>query len=90
MREVMKYKNAIQEAAANCGCRFLSVSEAQAGSAWTRYRVEYHRPSGRRERIFIYLFDKSTEASIKDDVMRGIRNQEELSAQIAAAVAESA
>jgi len=90
MLEVMKYKDAIQEAAVACGCRFLSVSEAQAGSGWTRYRVEYHRPSDRRERVFIYLFDKSTEASVKDDVMRGIRNQEELSAQIASTVAESA
>lgn len=90
MLEVMKYKDTIQQAATDCGCRFLSVSEAQAGSGWTRYRVEYHRPSGRRERIFIYLFDKSTDASVRDDVMRGIRNQEELSAQIAAAVAESA
>ncbi|RPI26805.1 MAG: hypothetical protein EHM61_10575 [Acidobacteria bacterium] len=90
MLEVMKYKQTIQDAASECGCRFQSVSEAQTGNGWKRYRVEYQKDSGRRERIFIYLFDKSTDASVKDDVVRGIRYQEELSQQIAAAVAESA
>ncbi|HXK61002.1 MAG TPA: hypothetical protein PLP42_14020 [Acidobacteriota bacterium] len=86
----MKYKQTIQDAVSECGDRFQSVSEAQKGNGWTRYRVEYQKPSGRRERIFIYLFDKSTEASVRDDVIRGIRYQEELSQQIAASVAETA
>lgn len=90
MQHVMPFKDAIQGAVQETSCRFQSLSEAQSGSGWKRYRVDYQRPSGRRERVFVYLFEKSTDESIKESVIKAIRYQEELSVQIQTGMAESA
>lgn len=88
--EVMKFRDAISRAVTESGCRFQSVSEAQSGNEWKRCRVDYQRPSGRRERIFVYLFEKSSDSSVAEDVTRAMRYQEELLSQVAAGMAESA
>jgi hypothetical protein len=90
MLEVMKFKNSIEHAVEASGCRFQSVSEAQHGSGWKRCRVDYQRPTGRRERVFIYLFEKSSELSVGEDVLRAIKYQEELSTVMSNGMAESA
>jgi hypothetical protein len=90
MLEVMKFKSAIEHAVAASGSRFQSVSEAQNGNGWKRCRVDYQTSQGKRERIFVYLFDKSSELSVGEDVLRAIKYQEELSAVVSNGMAESA
>ena len=90
MLEVMKFKDAVQGAVADCRCRFQTISEAQSGSGWKRCRVDYQRENGRHERVFVYLHDKSSDLSVRADIVRAIRDQEQLLFEIAGGVAESA
>jgi len=90
MLEVMKFKDAVQGAVADCRCRFQAVSDAQSGNGWKRCRVDYQRESGRHERVFIYLHEKSSDQTVRGDVMRAIRDQEQLLFELAGGVAESA
>ena len=90
MLGVMKFKGAMQAAVADCRCRFQTVSDAQSGQGWRRCRVDYQRENGRHERVFIYLHEKSSEQSVRVDVIRAIRDQEQLLCELAGRVAESA
>jgi len=90
MQETIRFKNAIQKAVEDSGNRFHSISKAQSGSGWDRCRVDYQKPAGRRDRVFIYLIAKSTDQTVREDVIRAIRYQEDLYGAIEAGMAESA
>jgi len=90
MLETIRFKDAIQKAVAESGNRFHSISKAQEGSGWQRCRVDYQKTSGRHERVFIYLIEKSTDDSVRDDVLRAVRYQDDLYGVMEAGMAESA
>lgn len=90
MRETIRFKDAIQKAVEDSGNRFHSISKAQSGSGWDRCRVDYQKPTGRHDRVFIYLIAKSTDQTVREDVIRAIRYQEDLYGAIEAGMAESA
>ncbi|GEM_PF-5504883 len=90
MLETIRFKDAIQKAVEDSGNRFHSISKAQSGSGWERCRVDYQKSSGRHERVFIYVIEKSTKDTVREDVMRAIRYQEDLYGAIEAGMAESA
>jgi hypothetical protein len=90
MWEVMKFKDAIQAALAECGCRLQSISEAQTGAGWQRCRLDYQRHNGRRARVFFYLLDGSSETTVRQDVIQAVLYQEQLLTQTMGGMAESA